>query len=207
MKKKIAIMICAFASCMSFAQVEYPTVDPALNVSLTAKPRELKEGILYVRFMASDPSVFTQYQVQPGWGLGYRRLQGVRAFDVTGMFSSHNNYKRKGYIWSFPKVSYLHYLNPLSNQTTYLGAGLSFGGMETERKTRTYFENGQSYRSNRYERGFMGLLGHVTAGVELFRREACVVISELSISQPLLASTRTKGALVPSAEVSCGLGF
>ncbi len=207
MKKKVSLVICAFASCLSFAQVEYPTVDPVLNLTLADKPKVLKEGIFYVRFMASDPTVFTGYNVHPGWGLGYRRVQGVSAFDVTGMFSAHNSYKREGYIWTFPKVSYLHYVNPLSNETVYLGAGLSFGGIRSERKTRTYVENGDYFRVNRHEREFVGLLGHVTAGVELFRREACVVISELSISQPLLAVTRTKGAIVPNAELSCGLGF
>lgn len=198
MKKMIATIVCAFTSLGLFADT-YQTFTPSLQHE--TESNELKKGLVYVRFLAADPSVFTQYQVHPGVGLGYRRLKGSSAFDISATTGGHGGHRRIAYTWSAPKVSYLHYIHPYADQTMYLGAGMAFGGIESRKE----IWDGFAIKSERRE--FVGLLGHVTAGVELFRRDACVVISELSLSQPLVPANKPKGVFGPSAELSCGLGF
>ncbi len=205
MKKKIATIVCALASIGLFADAYQPFTPSLQHVTeskiVTTEPSELKQGLVYVRFLAADPSVFTQYQVHPGVGLGYRRLKGSSAFDISATTGGHGGHRRIAYTWSAPKVSYLHYVNPYADQTMYLGAGMAFGGVESRKEVWDGFKTKSEHRE------FVGLLGHVTAGVELFRRDACVVISELSLSQPLVPANKPKGAFGPSAELSCGLGF
>jgi hypothetical protein len=207
MKKKITTIICALVSLGSFANAaESSIMKNGSQVSLNAKmlPREsseVKQGIVYVRFLATDPSVFTQYQVNPGVGVGYRRLKGRNGFDVLGAFASRVGHGRDAYTWTLPKVSYLHYLNPLGDQTVYLGAGLGFGGIESKRTT------GKGLQKRHEQHEFIGLLGHITAGVEWCRREACVLMSEFGVTQPLVPANNPKGFSGPSAEISLGLGF
>lgn len=205
MKKKISTIICALTSLGLFADTHQsftPSLQPVPESTIiTTEQNELKKGLIYVRFLAADPSVFTQYQVHPGVGLGYRRLKASSAFDISVTTGGHGGHRRIAYTWSAPKVSYLHYINPYADQTMYLGAGMAFGGIESRKE----ISDGFGIKSERCE--FVGLLGHVTAGVELFRRDACVVFSELSLSQPLVPANKPKGVFGPSAELSCGLGF
>jgi len=207
MKNTIATILCTLTTLTSFADAAESAMIknfsqiPADTKMTATEQAELKHGILYVRFFAADPSVLTQYQVHPGGGIGYRRVQGSKAFDIFGTWGGKGSLHKDAYTWTCPKVSYLHYVNPYADQTIYLGAGLGFGGIQSTRKIVKALE--PTIIHNR----FIGILGHVTAGVEWCRREACVVMSELSISQPLVPANHPTEIMGPSADLSLGLGF
>ena len=108
MKKFIATIVCFCASLMAdeYTPVIVQTLPQVKQV--LDPPSELKEGLLYVRFLAADPSVLTQYQVHPGIGVGYRRIQGSSAFDILTTYGTETGHGLGAYTWAVPKVSYLH---------------------------------------------------------------------------------------------------
>jgi hypothetical protein len=206
-KKTIATILCTLTTLVSFADAAESTMltnlsqIPADTKMPSVEQTELKHGILYVRFLAADPSVLTQYKVHPGGGIGYRRVQGSKAFDIFGTWGGRGGRHKDAFTWTCPKVSYLHYVSPYADQTLYLGAGLGFGGIDSKRKIEKELETTEVH--NR----FIGILGHVTAGVEWCRREACVIMSELSVSQPFVPANNPTEIMGPSADLSLGFGF
>ncbi len=152
-----------------------------------------KKGSIYFRAMTESQSDQSA-NVFPGYGVGYRRSFSESGVDISLNFSGGAGDVNR-VLWTAPKVSYLHYLNPKSDAAAYLGGGLAWGGMH-----RT---------NNRLDQDdhFVGLIPHVTLGCELTNHSQVFTFTELSVSQPLIPSSIQGQMPGPVAELSIGAGF
>lgn len=193
MKKSIlsaflVMSICAFTD--SSINVPNSISDPQFQSNLHPKEAPTtKEGFFYVRFAAAENNLTYLTSIVPGLGLGYRRLSGDGAADISITGLGHKENKSARFFWTAPKASYLYYLQPDAKASTYLGAGLAWGGLSSK---------GQN---------FVGLIPSFTLGFEFAHRASFLGFGEFTISQPALSVTR-KGAFPgPIAELSMGIGF
>jgi len=142
-----------------------------------------KERFLYLRLLASEGSGTDFFR--PGLGLGYRQFLDVGAIDIS--LNVQNSWS--GFFWSVPKGSYLYYFKPSEEQRTYLGAGLSIGGIK-------------GFKDN-----FVGIIPHLVCGYEFSHKGSVLGFAEVSLNQPPLP-VYIKGNLSgPVVEVSLGAGF
>jgi hypothetical protein len=149
-------------------------------------------GFTYFRFAAADSTPTSSVQIVPGLGAGYRMTVGDGAFDFSASYSSAKGWKEgtgDSYFWTLPRISYVHYLNPIGGQSLYAGLGLAWGGLETK--------NGAN---------FEGVISSATLGFEL-RGALFRTFTELNVSQPTIARAVFPSFPGPIAEISIGAGF
>ncbi len=148
-----------------------------------------KQGFFYVRFAAAESDLIHATSVVPGFGVGYRRLAGNGAADIS--ISGLGVAERKsGHVyWAVPKASYFRYLNPEAKGSLYLGGGIAWGGIESKNQK------------------FIGIVPSATAGYEFARKSTVLGFSELNISQPALSVYRKGSFPGPIAEAIVGIGF
>lgn len=158
------------------------------NIEMTAQ----KPGFTYFRFAAAESTPTSSVQIVPGLGVGYRMMVGAGAVDVSANYSSAKGWKGESssFFWTLPKASYIHYLNPESNQSMYGGLGLAWGGLQTKD-----------------DRNFEGVVPSATFGMEFFRKSPFRTFTELNVSQPAIARTVSDRFPGPIAEFSVGAGF
>lgn len=174
MKKIIATTLFGLVSALS--------AEPTCELMPTdlAKP-----AFFYVRFSAAEVT-----SPLPGLGIGYRRMAGNGAADIS--ISGIGYDERKGgssFVWTAPKASYLYYLKPEQKQSFYLGTGLAWGGVGS--------------KHNR----FVGLIPSFTSGYEFIRKSSVLGFTEINISQPALAVYQKGKFPTPIAECTVGIGF
>lgn len=196
MKKTITTAILTAASALAFANE--PSVAKTLSdLSLDTKAPRMetvvsKPGYTYLRMAMADSHPTNTFQIVPGLGVGYRLMSGNGALDLSANYSSAKGWKgdHKSYFWTLPKASYIHYLNPTSNQSAYAGLGLAWGELK-----------------NKDNREFSGVIPSATLGVEFLRKAAVRTFAELNVSQPAIARTVSDKFPGPIAEFSVGAGF
>jgi hypothetical protein len=152
----------------------------------------------------------------PAFGFGYRAELDSFGIDVSfvnfqvkmpsnnsSSYSSYNSYyyapSNGSFAGSLLKLEGLHFINPTANTTTYLGAGLSYGG--------TTF--GSNWHGS-------GLQGELTVGYELPRASTLRVFVQADAVLPFYTATgetfssksgyTTAHRYAPSFGVSVGLG-
>lgn len=200
MKKTIFTLLTAMTS-LAFAneplptapsyselKLDYPDLKPAEN-PLSEETKSLKQGFFYVRFTAANKDLSYDYNVVPGLGVGYRRLAGNGAADIS--FNGIGRAERRSgqLFWTAPKASYIHYLQPNAKKTAYLGGGLAWGGVDKK------------------EHHFIGIIPNILLGYEFMHKEDCLGFTELNISQPAVSVYHTGAFPGPIAEISAGIGF
>ena len=129
----------------------------------------------------------------PAFGVGWRfeldRLGiEISAFDL--IWATDSDSRSDGFTGSWIRLAGLYFMEPLANNTTYLGAGLSWGGSYVSDGTRTVSGS--------------GLQGGVTAGYEMLRASTIRVFVELSATLPFYESD---GSYTPSVVLQMGLGY
>lgn len=150
-----------------------------------------KTGFFYVRFAAAEDNLAHAAALVPGLGIGYRRLAGNGAADISFSGIGINAHKNSRYFWTAPKISYILYSTPDRNESFYYGAGLAWGGAESE--------SGKNK--------FNGIIPSIACGYEFMRKSSVLGFAEFNISQPALA-VYTKGVFPgPVAELTIGCGF
>jgi hypothetical protein len=148
-----------------------------------------KQGFFYVRFAAAESDFIHASPVVPGLGIGYRRLAGNGAADISISGLGTAERKSGNVYWAVPKASYFRYLNPEAKGSLYLGGGIAWGGIESKNQK------------------FIGLVPSATAGYEFARKSTVLGFSELNISQPTLSVYRKGTFPGPIAEAIVGIGF
>jgi hypothetical protein len=198
MKTKIATAIVSLVSALGFAQ-EAPIAQPSASFPTERKMSDQpasKGSFSYVRMGIADSDAINQFETLPGLGLGYRWALGNGALDVSANYTRElKKADTENYFYTAPKVSYLHYWNSASNQSLYLGAGLSWSGIKKE------------VAANNFD----GIAPSATVGFEMNRHQAVRTFAQLDVYQPAMAITRSSISFDnlpgPLAEVSVGLGF
>lgn len=191
MKKSIFAFL-ILTSSFTFAEemIPSPTSEFTPMVRLP-EPKELdKKGFFYVRFTAVEGDLSNAGSVLPGLGFGYRRLAGNGAADISISGIGRKEHRNSRYMWSAPKASYLHYLQPDEKKSVYLGGGLAWGGI-----------------SNKRGDNFIGIIPSVTVGYEFTHKASFLGFGEFTISQPSIAVYRKGPLSGPIAELSMGIGF
>jgi hypothetical protein len=198
MNKKFATALFAAAASTGFTQditIDQPSSALPLEVVAVEKMAE-NHSFTYVRMGLSDSNPIREVQTLPGLGLGYRYSIADGAIDVSANYTRETS---KGsfdnYFYTVPKVSYLHYVSPVSEQSFYLGAGLAYGALKKS--------DGAS---------FQGVVPSASVGYEMNRNSAVRSFVQLDVSQPTMRINNwndyaVKDLPAPVAEASFGLGF
>lgn len=183
--KKTFLAILMATTAVAFA--DQPILDlPPIPLE---KVLPAKQGFFYVRFAAAERDLAHVDSILPGLGVGYRRLTGRGAGDISiGGIGRHE--RRSGQIfWTAPKASYIHYFQSEAKTSAYAGGGMAWGGVES--------------KGNH----FIGIIPSATIGYEFSRKSSILGFADLTISQPAI-SVYHRGAFPgPIAEFSTGIGF
>jgi hypothetical protein len=107
MKKTLFILLGTLATCIFAEDIDLPSIQPISTQAHTPS----KTGFFYVRFIAADNDLSSSSMV-PGLGIGYRRLAGNGAADISFSGLGHKESSSHKYFWTAPKASYLYYLSP-----------------------------------------------------------------------------------------------
>lgn len=129
--------------------------------------------------------------ILPGLGIGYRRLAGDGAADISISGIGVAEKKNGKIFWTAPRASYLYYLQPDQIKSFYVGGGLAWGGLE----------------SGQHQSDFVGIIPSITGGYEFVRKSTVLSFAEFSISQPALAVHKKGDFPLPIAELTIGIGF
>jgi hypothetical protein len=194
MKHIIFLFVMGFATIAFADQLIIPSeiVDSNLKFSSSfsnAMKQRSKQGFFYVRFAAAEKNLARGSDILPGLGFGYRRLTGNGAADISISGIGISERKRNRFFWTAPKASYIHYLTPDAQKSTYAGGGLAWGGIGS---------SGQK---------FVGLISHVTVGYEFLRKQGVIGFSELNISQAAIKVYQKGKFPGPIVECIVGMGF
>jgi hypothetical protein len=151
--------------------------------------KETQSGFSYVRFTAGEGDLSRVGSFLPGFGLGYRRLAGDGAADISISGIGYLERSDKRSYWSIPKASCLKYYQPEEQQSFYAGGGLAWGGVSTDNND------------------FVGIIPSVTCGYEFMRKGTVLSFTEVSLSQPAFAIYNRGKFPGPILEGSVGIGF
>lgn len=180
--KKLCFALLSVAMC-AFADI------PELQPIAIEERVEPKSAFFYVQFAAGEHDVTQASAPVPGVGVGYRRLTASGAADLS--FSGIGIAERKNarFIWTAPKVSYYHYLQPNADKSFYAGGGMAWGGVDTKKDH------------------FIGIIPSATLGYEFVRQSSILGFSELTICQPALPVWQKGKFPGPVVQLSAGMGF
>ena len=165
---------------------DVPPVNLKIGPSISVEKNN-KQGFVYVQFSAADNIVTNPESILPGLGIGYRRLAGNGAADIS--VNGIGRIGSKWGSWTFPRASYIHYIQPNAEKSAYVGGGLGWGGVSAK------------------SRPFIGLMPNATLGYEFARREAVLGFAELTVTQPAIPAYQTGAFPGPVAELKTGIGF
>ena len=159
----------------------------------------IKKGTIYIR-ANTDTQTAHGTDLSPGLGIGYRRSFGHSGVDISLNYSEGSGWTgdQKLITWTFPKVSYLYYVNPYKSTSFYAGTGIGWGG--------TSFEISEIESAE--DSSFTGLIPNITFGYEFLRSSILTSFLELNISQPLIPRNfEGTSKPTPLIELSLGAGF
>ena len=191
---------------------------PAYAQSQQAHQSELR-SIGYARLGYGGASA-DRFRAAPAIGFGYRAELESFALDISffNFIIRTDPYAtgREVFAGSTLRLQALRFLNSEADRTAYVGAGLSWGGVNVSRESsRTSYANGWSGS---------GLQGELTAGYELTRSTPMRLFIQTDVGLPFFKAksasydfTRTPDGLyrpasvearyIPSAVVSLGVGW
>ena len=157
--------------------------------SFSEKTQVSKSAFYYVRFAAAESDVTQMSSLLPGLGIGYRHLSWNGAADISISGIGRGEKKNSKIFWTVPKTSYLQYFQPDQKQSFYMGGGLAWGGVTSEKGH------------------FVGIIPSFTSGYEFVRTGPVLGFTELNISQPALSVYKRGAFPGPIAELTVGIGF
>ncbi len=190
MKKIIFLFFMGFATLAFSDQLIIPseTVDSKLSFPNETK-QSPKQGFFYVRFAAAEKKLKKNSDILPGLGFGYRKLTGNGAADISISGIGIQEDRNSKFVWTAPKASYIHFLTPEAQKSTYVGGGLAWGGISSSKQK------------------FIGLITYATIGYEFLRKSDVLGFSELNISQAAIKVYQRGKFPEPVVEFTVGMGF
>lgn len=194
MKKKLATALFSIATTLCAEEALIEQITPALpQIEVKSVDKKvMNRSYGYIQLGIADSDATHVVETIPSLGLGYRFAVPSAKVDVSASYT--REYNEDNYFYTVPNVSYLRYFSPAKEQSFYYGAGLAWGGLETD------------------DVSFQGLVPNATLGYELNRTTAWRSFVQFEVSQPLVAISAWNDYSVsdipaPIAKVSFGLGF
>jgi hypothetical protein len=150
----------------------------------------------------------------PTLGFGYRYELDTIGIDFSffnfmiASDNENNNSGSLGITGSWVKLMGLYYLNPTSNSSTYLGAGISWGAVAVAEVTDATTNTGRTFSGS-------GLQGELSAGFEFLRASTIRMFIQADATLPFytvteanfLVGTTGSKEWAPQLAVSLGLGW
>lgn len=222
MKKTLTTLILTTAIAMGFAQ------EQTLTANAFAQPKAHfpvdtqeagRNGTIYMKMGVNDSELPKNDQnLMPGLGIGYRAAYGHHAVDVSAEGNRREirdvmNERAINYSYALPKVNYLFYATPASNNSLYAGAGMALGGMKQTSvvaATEAVVADGivtPAVAAYNDTQEFHGIIPNVAAGYEFNRKGSVKTFVQLDVSQPALAVMREGSFFGPKVALSAGIGF
>ena len=222
MKTKFATAILTAASLTGFAAELVSTNDLPLDIkSSVVDAKSNRNWFGYMKLGLGDNTRTDAERVLPNAGAGVRYALPVGAVDVSGSYSGDAFSKEKDAYFYRAGSSYLYYFSDRA-QSFYLGAGLNYGGLKTnkeEAKATDLVAQASSDVSTDAAKEatvntFQGVIPTLTVGYEANRGYNEVrPFMELAISQPFLSLEKgsygklAEWTLGPVVEFSVGFGY
>ncbi len=221
MKKTITTLFLTTAVAVSFAQEQTLNAFAQPKTHFPVDTQEAgRSNTIYLKMAASDSNLPKNDEtVMPGLGVGYRIAYGHNAVDISSEWNQRQirdieNQRTTNYSYTLPKVNYLFYLTPASNNSLYAGAGLALGGVKqttvisaTEETVSEDDVVTPAVAAHNDTREFHGFIPNIAAGYEFNRNGGVKTFVQLDISQPALAVMREGSFFGPKVALSAGLGF
>jgi len=167
-------------------------------------PRRVKaDSIFYVKLGYGGVYTSEQFYNNTAIGFGYRYELDNFAVDfgfLSGIWgSSSDDYA--SHI-KLIQINGLYYFDPISNNSLYLGGGMSYGG------TTIVVNNDNTFDS--YSEA--GMTSNITFGYEMLRSSSIRFFAQTEINLPLYTvdsfwNSENKSIYAPSMEFSLGIGF
>lgn len=188
MKKFFAIMFIGVATTLAAdtignSEIQFPPNSMIVN-------QIENDGFFYVRFAVAESDIARASAPVPGLGLGYRRLAGNGAADISISGIGISSDRNSRFFWIAPKTSYFFYSSPDRKESFYYGGGLAWGGLKSKKKD-----------------SFVGIIPSLTYGYEFMRKSPVLGFAEFNVSQPALAVYKKGSFPGPVAECTIGFGF
>lgn len=222
MKKMITTLFLTTVIAAGFAQEQTFSanafVQPKAHFPVDTQ-KAGRNGTIYLKMGASDSDLpKTDKTVMPGLGVGYRAAYGHHAMDVSAdgnrrVVRDAANESVANYSYTLPKVNYLFYATPASNNSLYAGVGLALGGMKqttvVSSTPAVVAEDGitTTVVAHNDTQEFHGLIPNAAVGYELNRNGNVKTFIQVDVSQPALAILREGSFLGPKIALSAGVGF
>ena len=205
MKTKIAILFLTTAMALV---AQDPTISPNAFAQPTSEfsldaPKSDRTGTIYLKMGVNDSELpRNDERLLPGLGVGYRVAFGASAVDVSANGNRRDvrdaaGEKQINYSYTLPKVNYLYYISPASNQSFYAGGGFAWNGMKDATVV-----NGTTEVME-----FQGIASNVVVGYEIGRKANFRTFFQLDASQPTVAAVREGKFPTPVVEFAIGAGF
>lgn len=223
MKKTLTTLFMTTVIAMGFAQ------EQTLDANAFAQPKahfpvdtqeQGRNGTIYMKMGVNDSELPKNDQnLMPGLGIGYRAASGHNAVDISIEGNRREirdvaNERTANYSYTLPKVNYLYYVTPASNNSLYAGAGLALGGMKQTSvipaTEEVVGEDGivlPAVAAYNDAQEFHGIIPNIAAGYEFNRKGAVKTFVQLDVSQPALAVMREGSFFGPKVALSAGIGY
>jgi hypothetical protein len=214
MKNLLSFVAFALATSL-YAADTFPNFDdPSFKKETSVAEISARRFIPYVRLgpnimniqisaSSSLGEIKNKNTLSPCIGLGFRSETQTDAVDLSfsaarhvtekPVFEESTDLSETLYTLQFfyPKLLYLRYTSPTTSTSPYFGGGLGW----------SQFINQETASS------FSGLTGVLAFGYELGRSSIIRQMTQLEITQPLIASFKKGSTFTPSLELSYCLGF
>ncbi len=165
-------------------------------------------GFFYFRFLGTEYDLADPSAPIAGFGLGYRRIMGEFAADISANGVWYSAQRSSQSFWTVPRVSYLVFADQKASRSVYAGAGLAWGGLKHKRWEREEQDEWDcGWREPSYHSQFVGIIPSVTCGYQIRQGRSILGFMELTASQPALAVERKGSFPGPVVEFSLGIGF
>lgn len=159
--------------------------------------KELTGNFYQIKMGAGVTQAGSDHATIPMLSLGKRFEFGEAAIEVLGTWGGHTTTNgSKNYYFTLPKISYLNFYEPNSKQSIYYGGGLSWGKVQSK-----------PINANAKSTQFTGVFGEATVGYELKRTTEFRTMLDFTLSQPMIAQSRTGHHPGPTALFGMSLGF
>lgn len=156
---------------------------------LTENEKTELKSFTYFKFSGGENNLLHPQQPSPGLGVGFRYKAESSAFDICVSGVGLQEKRSKNHQFLFPKISYISYINPLSEKPFYHSLGLAWGITENQNQK------------------FTGIIAHASLGYEFFRSSEFLSFYEATVYQPALSIKELDRFPSPTLEMCIGMGF
>ena len=210
---KLVIFFCILTPLLGWSNTSQGASEPCPMPRMNSAE---SLGFVYFSFDANECNLAHATVPCAGFGVGYRRIIGNLAADISVRWSRDSTSYRSQSCWTLPRVSLL-YLRPSSDRGTffgnaYVGGGLAWGAMKHKVWARNYLDRRHNFDDwechQPVERSkFVGIIPSLTAGYQLRQAASILGFAELTLSQPALPVHQEGRFPGPSVQMSVGVGF